>query len=403
MYSTILVPVDGSDGSNEALGHGIDLAEKYDATVHLVYVVDEGVYGHYGGIDAIERAEEALVEAGEATLETARDRVEAASVPVETHVERATPHEGIVDASRQVGADLIVMGTERRSDEYRNLLGSVTERVLHASAVPVHVVKATLAEGDEVAVREAIDADARGIRRVARRSMAASYGDLFDGATVGDAVEDWYGDGTYAELLADPDTLVLVAERGDSVVAFAQAHLVDAPSGTTGEVHWLHVDPDHRNGGVGRTLFDRTRDVLDERGVDRVEALVLADYEPGNAFYRAQGLERVDSRTAQVGGESLEENVYAPGDAAESESRPRVESRETADGETLYVDYGDREIGSEAPFFAAYSTADRENRYGWFCSNCETFDVAMDTMGHIVCNRCGNRRKATRWDAVATG
>jgi nucleotide-binding universal stress UspA family protein len=154
MYSTILVPIDGSDGSEEALRHGVDLAERYDATVHLVYVVDEGIYSHYGGIDAIERAEEALEEAGEAALESARERVEAASLPVETHVERAAPHEGIVDASRHVGADLVVMGTERRSDEYRTLLGSVTERVLHASAVPVHVVKATPAEGDDVSVGE---------------------------------------------------------------------------------------------------------------------------------------------------------------------------------------------------------------------------------------------------------
>jgi len=402
MYNTILVPVDGSAGSDEALRHGIDLAERYDAAVHLVYVVDEGIYGHYAGIDAVERAEEALEAAGEATLETARERVEAASVPVQTHVERAIPHEGIVDASRQVGADLIVMGTERRSDEYRYLLGSVTERVLHASVLPVHVVKATPAGEDKVTVREATESDAGGIRRVAQRSMAASYGGLLDRAAVSDAVEDWYGDETFAELRADPDTLLLVAERGDSVVAFAQGHLVDTPSGTTGELHWLHVDPDHRDGGVGRTLFERTREALEERDADGFEALVLADYEPGNAFYRAQGLQRVDTRTAQVGGESLEENVYAPGDAAESESRPQVDARETADGETLYVEYGDREIGSEAPFFAAYSTADRESRHGWFCSNCETFDVAMDTMGRIVCNRCGNRHKATRWDAVAT-
>lgn len=143
MYDTTLVPVDGSDGANEALRHGIDLANRYDATVHLVYVVDEGIYGHYGGIDAVERAEEALEAAGETELERARDRVEAASIPVETHVERATPHEGIVDARRRVDADLMVMGTERRPDEYRHLLGSVTERVLRASSVPVHAVKAS--------------------------------------------------------------------------------------------------------------------------------------------------------------------------------------------------------------------------------------------------------------------
>lgn len=141
MYDTILVPADGSEGANAALRHGIDLAEKYDATVHLVYVVDEGVFGHYGGIDVIEHAEEALAEAGEDALRAARERVEAADRPVETHVERTDPHEGILDAARRVGADLIVMGTERRSDEYRRLIGSVSERVLRLSPVPVHLVK----------------------------------------------------------------------------------------------------------------------------------------------------------------------------------------------------------------------------------------------------------------------
>ena len=36
MYRTILIPTDGSAGSTEALRHGIDLAHRYDATVHLV-------------------------------------------------------------------------------------------------------------------------------------------------------------------------------------------------------------------------------------------------------------------------------------------------------------------------------------------------------------------------------
>jgi nucleotide-binding universal stress UspA family protein len=43
-----------------------------------------------------------------------------------------------------VGADLVVMGTERRDDEYRRLVGSVTERVVRMADVPVHVVKAAV-------------------------------------------------------------------------------------------------------------------------------------------------------------------------------------------------------------------------------------------------------------------
>lgn len=142
MYESILIPIDGSAGSAAALTHGIDLAAHYDATVHLVHVVDEDVYEHYGGIDAIEHAEEALVETGQDALAKAEARVESASLPVETHMEHTTTHEGIVDTARQVGADLIVMGTEQRSEEYERFIGKVSDRVVRTSPIPVHLVKA---------------------------------------------------------------------------------------------------------------------------------------------------------------------------------------------------------------------------------------------------------------------
>jgi hypothetical protein len=77
-----------------------------------------------------------------------------------------------------------------------------------------------------------------------------------------------------------------------------------------------------------------------------------------------------------------------------------LEARETDDGETVYVSTTDGDRGSKAPFMVVYRTSDGENRYGWFCANCETFDNAMDSMGRIQCNACGNFRKPTEWDAA---
>lgn len=77
-----------------------------------------------------------------------------------------------------------------------------------------------------------------------------------------------------------------------------------------------------------------------------------------------------------------------------------MKERTTPDGVTLFVATDEGEVGSEGPFYVAYHDADRTRRYGWFCSNCESFDNAMDPMGRVQCNRCGNRRKATRWDAA---
>lgn len=71
----------------------------------------------------------------------------------------------------------------------------------------------------------------------------------------------------------------------------------------------------------------------------------------------------------------------------------------TANG-TLYIARDETERGSEAPFFVVYSTEDRDERWGYFCGNCEGFDTAMDPMGRIVCTDCPNRRKPTEWDAA---
>ncbi|WP_327052114.1 universal stress protein [Halomicrococcus gelatinilyticus] len=140
MYDRILIPTDGSDGSGAAVDSGFDLARQCDASVHLLYVVDDDVYGHYAGVDAIENAEPALEEQGERVLSAAA--AEADGVDVTTEIVRGHPHEEILACADDVDADLVVMGTEQHTGEYRRLLGSVTERVVRMSDGPVHVVKA---------------------------------------------------------------------------------------------------------------------------------------------------------------------------------------------------------------------------------------------------------------------
>jgi hypothetical protein len=72
----------------------------------------------------------------------------------------------------------------------------------------------------------------------------------------------------------------------------------------------------------------------------------------------------------------------------------------TADGATVYVARDELERGSEAPFAVVYTSPDRERRYGYACGNCESLDTAMDTMGRIVCGRCGNHKRPDEWDAA---
>lgn len=77
-----------------------------------------------------------------------------------------------------------------------------------------------------------------------------------------------------------------------------------------------------------------------------------------------------------------------------------MRSIRTADGKTVYVSTRDGDRGSKGPFLVAYESPEADRRYGWFCLNCESVDNAMDPMGRIKCNVCGNFRKPTEWDAA---
>jgi hypothetical protein len=77
-----------------------------------------------------------------------------------------------------------------------------------------------------------------------------------------------------------------------------------------------------------------------------------------------------------------------------------LDARAAADGETVYVDRSARERGADGPFYVAYVSPDRDRRWGFLCGNCDSLDNAMDAMGRIECNACGNLRKPDRWDAA---
>ncbi|MFB6300754.1 MAG: DUF5816 domain-containing protein [Halobacteriales archaeon] len=70
------------------------------------------------------------------------------------------------------------------------------------------------------------------------------------------------------------------------------------------------------------------------------------------------------------------------------------------DGSTVYVTTEEAERGSKGLFYVVYKNKEQDKRWGFRCSNCETLNNAMDTMGRLVCNECGNTKKADEWDAA---
>lgn len=138
MYDDILLPYDGSDGAAAVLHHTAELAHWADATIHILYVADSTrdsvtvVEGH---------TVDALVEKGEDTLEEAEQTLDTLGISYQTDVVQGNPAPTIADYADQFGQDLIVMPTHGREGISRYLIGSVSEKVVRLSSVPVITVR----------------------------------------------------------------------------------------------------------------------------------------------------------------------------------------------------------------------------------------------------------------------
>jgi len=138
MYDRILVPTDGSSGIRGVITHAMGLAEVHGAEVHGLYVVDTGSFATLPVETTWDGVAERLREEGELALSDLEGL--AGDIPTETAVVEGNPSGEIVDYAREHGCDSIVMGTHGRGGIDRLLLGSVAERVVRASSVPVVTV-----------------------------------------------------------------------------------------------------------------------------------------------------------------------------------------------------------------------------------------------------------------------
>jgi nucleotide-binding universal stress UspA family protein len=146
MFSRIVVPLDGSDVAEQALGPAEELAGKLGVPVHLVRVADvvgsDYTYAYGYMLDGhlmAERLDNVRELAAEYLIEVAKPMIQLGlAVTTELRNGSATAE---LESAMQPG-DLFVMASHGRSGLARWYLGSVAEQLIRTATVPVMLIRA---------------------------------------------------------------------------------------------------------------------------------------------------------------------------------------------------------------------------------------------------------------------
>ena len=152
MYKEILVPLDGSELSASSIPTARQLAEALGARIHLLQITTQTeefavMRGAEFGTMGSDYSQQVLDE----VLTAQRDRIErylgevgddltSVGLNVTKAVEDGQPAEKIVDYAEASGIDLIIMSTHGRGGVRRFLVGSITDKVIRSTHLPVLVI-----------------------------------------------------------------------------------------------------------------------------------------------------------------------------------------------------------------------------------------------------------------------
>lgn len=135
MFERILLPTDGTDSMDAVVRTAADIADRRGAEVHVLYVIDDRAF-----LTLDEKMKtNVLTELegeGEAATDRAAARLHDTGIEVTTAIREGDPADEILAYADSVGADLITMGT-RRGDYAKNMMGSVSQKVVARATIPV--------------------------------------------------------------------------------------------------------------------------------------------------------------------------------------------------------------------------------------------------------------------------
>jgi nucleotide-binding universal stress UspA family protein len=149
MYQHILIPTDGSELAERAVTHGLSLAKFLRAKLTVVIVEEPVPTGWWSAAesrladiaDITAKYNEEINEHVASVLDRAANAAKQAGVPCKTIQVQGVPYEAIIATATDRGCDLIVMASHGRSGLSAVVLGSVTNKVLTHTKIPVLVVR----------------------------------------------------------------------------------------------------------------------------------------------------------------------------------------------------------------------------------------------------------------------
>jgi nucleotide-binding universal stress UspA family protein len=144
--NSILVPTDFSEPATEALDYAIELSLKLGARITLLHAYEIPMIGFPdGALVATADIAGHILNSAQAALNDAIAARKARGVELTPVLKCGEPRGTILAVAKEVGADLVVMGTHGRRGLAHMLMGSVAEHVVRVSPLPVLTVRARAA------------------------------------------------------------------------------------------------------------------------------------------------------------------------------------------------------------------------------------------------------------------
>lgn len=145
MFTSILLPTDGSELSDKATAIAVDFAKLHQARITALTVIQPMLMPSLGDSGAVIDAgqyETQMQDAARAHINKVAAAASAAGIPFEGIIAMsASPYEEIVEAAKKYGCDLIMMASHGRTGLSKLLLGSETQSVLSHTTLPVLVLR----------------------------------------------------------------------------------------------------------------------------------------------------------------------------------------------------------------------------------------------------------------------